>query len=224
MYLGKINAAITGLLIFSFFSSFSQSDFQGKAFYQSKTTVDMSNFGGGQLTEERKKQIADRMKNALEKTYILTFNQWESMYEEEEKLDAPGQDGNNRFRFLNAAGGGGLLYKNVKNKKVLQEQEFLGKQFLVVDSLPKLDWQLGTETKTIGQYVCFKATVLKKVEGFDISNLGRRNRNTDTAKTPTDSTNTTSAEKEVEVPREIIVTAWYTPQIQSYQSRKKHLK
>ena len=213
MYLNRINVVVTGLLIFSFFTSFSQNDFQGKAYYYSKTTVDMSNFGGGQLSEERKKQIADRMKSALEKTYVLTFNQSESMYDEEEKLDAPGQTGGNRFRFLNAAGGGGLLYKNVKSHKILQEQEFLGKQFLVVDSLPKLDWQLGSETKTIGQYVCFRATAVKKVEGFDISNLGRRDRNTNTNETSKDSINTTKPDKPVEVTKEMIVTAWYTPQI-----------
>lgn len=213
MYLNKINAAITGLLIFSFFTSFSQNDFQGKAYYFSKTTVDISNFGGGQLSEERKKQIADRMKSALEKTYVLTFNRSESIYDEEEKLDAPGQDGGNRFRFLNAAGGGGLLYKNVKDQKILQEQEFLGKQFLVVDSLPKLDWQLGAETKTIGQYVCFKATAVKKIEGFDISNFARGARNMNTTETPKDSTNTAKSEQAVEALKEMIVTAWYTPQI-----------
>ena len=55
---------------------------EGVATYQTKTTIDMSRFnrGGQQLTEARKKQIAERMKNFLEKEYTLSFNKDESFY------------------------------------------------------------------------------------------------------------------------------------------------
>ena len=53
---------ITGFLLSVTVTVFSQANFQGKAVYQSKTTVD-TNFGGRQLSEERKKQILERMKN-----------------------------------------------------------------------------------------------------------------------------------------------------------------
>ena len=47
-------------------------DFQGQAIYQTKTTVDMSSWGrGGQMSDQQKKQIAERMKSMLEKTYVL---------------------------------------------------------------------------------------------------------------------------------------------------------
>src|SRR5690554_2347901 len=68
-------------------------DFQGKAYYQSKTTMDMSNFGGQQMSEQQKKMMAERMKSMLEKTFILSFNRTESIYKEEEKLAAPGAGG-----------------------------------------------------------------------------------------------------------------------------------
>lgn len=208
MNFNSLKTVITCLLLFVYSVSFAQNDFQGKAYYESKTTMDMSNFGGGQLSEERKKQIADRMKSALEKTFILTFNQSASLYKEEEKLEAPGQGRGMRFGMM--MGAGGTQYKNVKDQKVLKEQEFFGKQFLINDSLQKLEWELGTETKTIGKYTCFKATAIKKVEGFDITSFRRRNDNDK----PKDSTNTKNKEnKEVDAPREIEVTAWYTPQI-----------
>ncbi|MFI1744325.1 GLPGLI family protein [Thalassobellus sediminis] len=208
MIFNYFKTVITCLLLLVSFISFAQKDFQGIAIYESKTTMDMSNFGGGQLSEERKKQIADRMKSALEKTFILTFNQSESLYKEEEKLEAPGQGGGMRFRMM--MGTGGAQYKNVKDQKVLKEEEFFGKQFLVNDSLQKLEWELGAETKTIGKYTCFKATAIKKVEGFDIASFRRRNDN----EKPKDSTSAKKEEtKEVDEPREIEVTAWYTPQI-----------
>ncbi|MGZ0015310.1 GLPGLI family protein [Yeosuana sp. AK3] len=186
--------------------SFSQKDFQGKAYYETKTTVDMSNFGGGQLSEERKKQIADRMKSALEKTYILTFNHTESIYKEEEKLDAPNQGGGMRFGMMNFTSGN--QYKNVKEQQLLQESELFGKQFLIADSLPKLNWELGSESKMIGQYMCFKATAVKNADGFDFSSFRRPNN----AEKPKDSTNN-KPEEIKETPKQIVVTAWYTPQI-----------
>tara|TARA_R110002050_G_scaffold184989_3_gene318791 strand:- start:23702 stop:24574 length:873 start_codon:yes stop_codon:yes gene_type:complete len=208
MNFNSLKKVIACLLLFVSLVSFAQNDFQGKAFYESKTTVDMSNFGDGQLSEERKKQIADRMKSALEKTFILTFNQSESLYKEDEKLETPGQGGGMRFGMMNATGG--TQYKNVKDQKVLIEQEFFGKQFLINDNLQKLEWKLGAETKTIGKYTCFKATAVKIVEGFDMTSFRRRNDN----EKPKDSTNTKKEEtKDVDAPREIEVTAWYTPQI-----------
>ena len=202
------NLSITFFTLFISVFSFAQKDFQGKAYYQTKTTVDMSNFGGGQMSEERKKEIAERMKSMLEKTYILTFTQSESLYKEEEKLEAPGQGGGMRFGMMSASGGS--QYKNVKNQQILQEQEFFGKQFLVKDSLQKLNWELGTETKIIGQYTCFKATAIKRLDGFDFASFGRRPENDK----PKDSTQTNAKEaEEEEKPREILVTAWYTPQI-----------
>ncbi|WP_223548971.1 GLPGLI family protein [Aestuariivivens sp. NBU2969] len=203
----KIRLSI--IFILTTLNSFAQKDFQGKAYYESKTTVDMSNFGGGQLSEERKKQIADRMKSALEKTFILNFNQSESLYKEEERLDAPGQGRGFRFGMMSSTGGD--LYKNVKSQQLLQEQEFFGKQFLVKDSLSKLDWQLGLETKTIGQYTCFKATAVKQVTGFDFNSFRRRPSN----EKPKDSTNTQNDENNdnTKTPRKVFVTAWYTPQI-----------
>ena len=189
-------------------------DFQGVAYYQTKTTMDLDNWGRGQLSEQQKKQIMERMKSVLEKTYVLTFTQSESIYKEEEKLEAPGQGGG--FRMMMGAMGGSEdnLYKNIKDHQILQEQEFFGKQFLIKDSLPKLEWKMGTETKQIGQYTCFKAIATKKVEGFDWRSMRRRNDDEiKEAEKLKDSTKSKDPIDEVEMPEDIEVTVWYTPQI-----------
>ncbi len=59
----------------------------GKAYYQSKTTVKTDDFGS-KMDENMKKMIMERMKKMLEKTYILTFTKNESIYKEEESLEA----------------------------------------------------------------------------------------------------------------------------------------
>ncbi|MBE9490400.1 MAG: GLPGLI family protein [Bacteroidetes bacterium] len=206
----SIKLIVSVLTIFISATTFAQQDFQGKAIYQSKTTLDMSNFGGREMSEDMKKQIAERMKSAFEKTYVLTFNKTESIYKEEEKLEAPGQGGG--FRMMMGSFTGGKQYKNVKEHQLLQEQEFFGKLFLIKDSLPKLEWKMESETKQIGKYLCFKATAVKKPDEMDFNSMRRRNRDNDTDKTQ-DSTATKDIMDEVEVPKEIVVTAWYTPQI-----------
>ena len=206
----------TSVLIFSFLFFFSMGfiqaqEFQGKAYYESKTSMDMSGWGGNQMSEEQKKQIAERMKSMFEKTYVLTFNRSESIYKEQEKLDTPGAGGN-RWGGMMGSFTAGPQYKNVKDNVLLQDQEFFGKQFLIKDSLPKLEWKMENETKQIGQYMCFKATAVKKVDEMDFSSMRRRKRDNDAEKKK-DTTKTTNVMDEIEVPKEIIVTAWYTPQI-----------
>lgn len=208
--------SIAIILLFSL--NLNAQEFQGQAIYQTKTTLDMNDFGRGQMTDQQKKMIAERMKSMLEKTYILNFNRSESSYKEEEKLDAPGTGGS-PLRGIMSSFTGGPQYKNVKESLLLQEQEFFGKQFLVRDSLPELEWKLGTETKQIGQYTCFKATTTKAVDEMDFMSMRRRGRNNNDEKkenqTSTDSTKTESENPldELEVPKFVIVTAWYSPQI-----------
>lgn len=207
-----IVASIFSLLSFI---GYAQQDFQGVAVYESKTTFNMDNWGrrGQQMSEQMKKQMAERMKSMLEKTYKLTFDKTASTYKEEEKLDAPGGGGFGRMMMGSFTAG--AQYKNIKDQQLLQEQEFFGKEFLIKDSLPKLEWKMTNETKQIGQYMCFKATAMKPVDGFDWRNMRRRNRNNkkEVDSTKTDSTKTNDPMSEIEMPKEVEVVAWYTPQI-----------
>lgn len=214
------------LMVFGFINS---QNFQGMAVYESKTsTSDMtSNFRGNrEITPEIQKQIEERMKAMFEKTFVLTFDKNASNYVEEEKIEAAGQQGGG-MRFMSSMmGGGGTHYKNVKEKIFSVDKEFAGKEFLVQDSLPKLDWKLSGETKQIGNYMCFKATAVRSVSQSDFRNFRRKKEDEkkDEVKqgdTKTEQTKTeekkedrnTNFMDQWEVPKEIVVTAWYTPDI-----------
>lgn len=201
---------ITILLITVSTIAFSQKTFQGKATYQSKTTFDMKRFNNSKMSEERKKRILQRMKGMLEKTYTLDFTKAASTYKEEAKLAIPGTPGMGRFSGMMSSFSGGLRYKNTKEKVFLESKEFFGKKFLIKEELKQPEWQLETETKKIGNYTCYKATMVKKVDKFDFRSF-RRKKKKKTEKEK-DSTKT-SVTDEIEVPKEIIITAWYTPQI-----------
>lgn len=166
------------------------------ATYQSKTSFDFENFGSREMSEQMKKQFAERMKSRLEKTFTLSFTKDESIYEEEEKLETPGTGGGMRFM-----GGGfsqGGIYKNIADDVYARENDLMGKSFLVKDTLSKLDWKLEKESKMIGQYAAFKAIAIRKrdVNPFEAMRRGREE-------------DTTA----VDMPKEEVITAWYTPQI-----------
>ena len=205
------------LLIFSltFSLGLQAQNFAGQAFYQSKTTVDMDNFGREGMSEDMKKQIMARMKSFLEKTYILTFNGSESLYKEEATLDVETQG--RGWGMMMASATPGIQYKNLEDSAFVQAQDFFGKSFLIKDAIPALEWEITNETKMIGAYLAIKARAVKQVKANEFSMMRRRDRRAqeadkDKEKQKSDSLKTDPID-ELEMPKTIEVTAWFTPQI-----------
>lgn len=188
-------------LLFTILLPFSSSNseaqkFQGQAFYFSKSKMQLGSWGS-RLSEEQKKQIAERLKNRLEKKYILTFNMQESMFLEKEKIDAISGATDSWGGYFSR----GDQYKNIKENQLIQSQEFYGKRFLIKDQLYKIEWQIETESKKIGNYESYKATASvpkSAIEWYNFSWSDIRNSNQD--------------EKSNQEPI-IQIEAWYTPQI-----------
>jgi GLPGLI family protein len=190
-------------------------EFQGMAIYESKTST--SDFktrmqGNKDMTPDMQKMIEERMKKMFEKTFILNFDKSASIYKEEEKLDAPGQGGGGMRMMASMTGGGGTFYKNVRDKSYTVDKDFMGKEFLVKDSLPNLKWKMESETRVIGGYNCFKATAVRPASKTDFRNFRPKKEETATGK-PADANKKTSFMDEMDMPKEITITAWYTPEI-----------
>ncbi|QMU64455.1 MAG: GLPGLI family protein [Flavobacteriaceae bacterium] len=192
-----------GLLLLLLLSgvTFSQNKFQGKAVYISKTTIDMSVWGN-QISEQRKQQIKEQMKNFLEKTFILNFTQSESTYKEDAKLEVPTAGGGRGFRGFGGFSSG-VIYKNTKEGNLIEATEFFEKKFLIKEKPELPQWELGSETKKIGKYTCYKATMTKVNNDFDWTVFRRK---------PNQKKDSSNAKKKDAV-RTTFVTAWYTPEI-----------
>ena len=163
-------------------SAIQAQEFQGIATYKTQRKLDIkidSTQVGGMQDE-----LMAMLKKQFEKTYTLTFNKEESLYKEEESLAPPSLD--NTMVVMNM-GGAGELYKNIKSKRFVKQSDLLGKMFLIQDSLKTTSWKLQGDTKNIGNYTCYKATLERAVDADAFSDE-------DSKKTQT-------------------VTAWYTPQI-----------
>lgn len=195
------------LLLFTVVA-FSQNKFEGKATYMSKTTVDMSRFG--QVSEQQKKQWMARMKSFLEKTYTLSFTRSESSFKEDVKLDAPGMSGPSWAR----SNGQGSIYKNLQTKQMIEDTEQFSKRFRIMEDMELPQWEMTGETKQIGQYTAYKATMVKIDKSIDWGKMFSRRARRGGGDKKKDSTNTKTEEKKKEEDgRTLIVTAWYTPQI-----------
>ncbi|MEJ6793308.1 MAG: GLPGLI family protein [Lacinutrix sp.] len=175
----KLKALLTCITLCLAAFTFAQDDFQGQATYMSKTSVDMDAWGGKEMSPERKKMIMERMKSMFEKTFILTFNKTESMYVEDEKLDTPG---GGRGIMMKMGMGGGSQYKNIKGGLIMEDKEFMGKQFLIKDELEKFEWKMTGESKQIGKYLCMKAIAMKPVDQTDWTKMRRKDRDKDKKK------------------------------------------
>jgi len=204
------------LFVLIYTNSQAQKDFQGMAVYESKTS--MADFkvrmeGNKNINPEMQKMMEERMKKMFEKTFILNFDKSASIYKEEEKLDANPQGGG--FRMMSSmTGGGGTFYKNVKDKTYTVDKEFMGKEFLVKDSLASLNWKMEAETRVIGGYTCYKATAVKEASKTDFRNFRPKKEEEPKkdADKPAEAKKTNFMDA-VELPKEITITAWYTPEI-----------
>lgn len=198
----KILSLIVFPLLFSGVEYKQNKDFQGKATYISKSKLDLGRWGA-RMSEAQKKQVAARLKNRLEKEFTLVFNKEESLFSEEEQLDAISGATDSWGKNFAA----GENYKNVKTVAQIQQQEFYGKKFLVKDNLQSIQWTIGKESKKIGNYTCFKATTFIPTDDLLWYSFSwGRMRSTDTTQEESNSLEQTV----VEVTQ---VEAWYTPQI-----------
>ena len=185
------------LLLLNPFIMLSQ-DFQGKAYYMSKISIDKSWMDNPRFAS-RSSYMKDMVKRNTEKDYVLEFNSIESTYKEVEKLETEGQGYNWMANYVGE--NIGKIYKNAQDKISINETEMMGKFFLVTEDLEKTKWKMSGESKKIGQYTCYKATYTKQVEE-KVFSFGSWNQ-----------TNGTNQPKKPKKMRDVEVVAWFTPEI-----------
>ena len=182
---------IASLIVFTSTLSVNAQSFQGKAYFKSHSQMNMS-MDNKQLSPEQQTKMKAMLQSQLDKEYILLFSQTQSNFKEQEKLGAPSSQSGG-MRVMAFSGVASELYKNTKEKRFTSKRDMFGKEFLVKDKLEKIEWELTQETKKIGHYSCNKATSTRTAPGRRMMD-GNGN-------------------ETVGEPREIITTAWYTPEI-----------
>lgn len=171
--------------------SVSAQSFQGKAYFKSHVEMEVS-MDNKEISAEQQAKMKAMMQSQLNKEYILVFDKSQSFFKEQEKLGSPSSQSGG-MRVMAFSGVASELYINTKEKRFTSKRDLFGKEFLVKDKLEATNWELTKETKKIGQYTCHKATSTRSVEGRRMIDG--------------------NGDETVGEPREIITTAWYTPEI-----------
>jgi GLPGLI family protein len=146
------------------------------------------------MAPEQMAQIQASLKKQMEQNYILSFNQTESTWKKEESLGGgPATASAGGAVFMVATSGeGSTLYKNIADQSFLEQQDMMGKAYLVKDMLEPVEWELSEETKKVGNYTAQKASFTKIVDSKRFS------------------TGMTEMEN---VKDTLQVTVWFTPEI-----------
>jgi len=171
----------------------------GIATYKTQRKVDID-LDSTQLDDGMRKQMLAMIQKQFQKEFNLQFDMDESIYQEVEALDRPtGISAGGAVQVMAVGSGNSdILYRNTEENRFVNQNEIFGKQFLIRDTIAASNWKLEKETKNIGEYTCFKATytTTRTTRG---SVATRDNEKVDN--------------KEVVTEEEVVVTAWYTPQI-----------
>lgn len=186
------------ILLLSLVFAVNAQEFSGKAIYKTSRKSGFKLGEDSKMTDKQKEQIEARLRKMNQKTFILEFDKYTSVYKEDVKLDEPKRPnvggGAVMVFSVGGSGSGSVYYKNTQEKRFVNQTEIMGKRFLVKDSLPNYEWELTSETKNIGNYTCYKATFTRDVENVRmVINNGESEEKTETVSVTT--------------------TAWYTPQI-----------
>ena len=173
-------------------------DFSGRATYKthrkSSFELDSTTMAANPGIQE---QLEAQMRKMFQKTFTLDFTKSESMYKEEQELDAPKVPSSNGGVMVMVMGGDGssdILYKNISQNRMAHKTELMGKVFLIKDNLVAYDWELTGETKNIGIYTCYKAVYEREEESIEINIID-------------------GEVKEEKVTKKRTIVAWYTPDV-----------
>ncbi|MDI1324932.1 MAG: GLPGLI family protein [Algoriphagus sp.] len=165
----------------------------GRAYYKSSSQIKIS-MDSTKMAPEQMAEIQAQLKKQMEKDYILSFTQTESNWKQAESLGggpATASSGGMTM-VINTGSADRVLYKNIADQAFEQEQEMMGKEFLVKDILEPAEWELTDESKKIGNYTAQKAIYSKIIDSQRFS------------------TGMTEMEN---VKDTINITAWFTPEI-----------
>jgi GLPGLI family protein len=185
-------------LLLLFVNFIQAQEFHGRAIYISKSLNNVV-FDTKAMSDEKAKELNEKINKMFEKIFVLNFNKTESIYQQEQKLQKLGTRGSTSASELE-----GELYKNSRTKQYLKAEEFANKNYIITDALKNFNWDLKQESKTIGGYTCYKAISIIKVTKKELQEY-----EAEKVKKNKNKTSFFNLEK----PRDEIITVWYNPEI-----------
>jgi GLPGLI family protein len=179
--------------LFGIIGTTSAQGLSGRVNYKTSASLKLS-MDSTTMAPEVIADLQKQLKKQMEREYTLSFTQAESNWKQIESLGSgPVTASAGGAQIMIQSGNEDrLLYKNIGDQSYTEEEDLMGKPFLVQDSLRVYDWELTGNTKKIGEYEVQEAKYSRIVDSKSFS-MGM---------------------EEMELTKDTInVTAWFAPQI-----------
>ncbi len=183
------------MIAFLFCTTFLKAqEFKGIAIYKTskKDSHILKDTLNKRLTKDVEEKIQSELQKKHQKTFVLNFDKTASLYKEDTALKVPTVQSNSIKVYKTNSNV--KLYKNLKEKRFVNQKEVFGKIFLIKDHLKPFDWKLTSETKKIGNYTCYKAYFNKKIKRTIVTEVD-------------------GVSQKVQKNEILKTIAWYTPEI-----------
>lgn len=160
----RIKHLITCLIVFSYILN-SNAQKSGTISYNTKMKLDIQMDGGAM------EAFKDMLPPSMETVNLLAFNNNESTFKEQvnsnsEEQTIQSDDETIKLSMMTSTLES-ILYHNFNIMKSIDQKEFMGRQFLVLDDIKKINWKLSNEKVKYLDYECIKATAINE-EGEEI--------------------------------------------------------
>jgi GLPGLI family protein len=131
----------------------------GEIFFKETVKLDIK------LPEGLPEEMLARIPKSKESKKVLRFTKDVSVYSNLEKgsndtnLEHNSDEGDTQLQ-IKLVQPQDVLYKNLKDNKIVDKRDLMGKDFLIKDEVKKIAWKLSADTKNILDYPCTKATAI----------------------------------------------------------------
>ena len=134
---------------------------QGKIFYKQEVRIQFDESQFEQMTDERRKQLRERMKSWGKSKKTLVFTPKESLYRNySPHMDAAEgeewaqESGNSHWRRMRPVM---RVYRAIPNQQVVEQQEVFDKKFLITEESERRKWKMTGKQERILEHACQQA-------------------------------------------------------------------
>jgi GLPGLI family protein len=113
--------------------------------------------------------IPKERKDKFELFFTEGKSLWQPVEDDGQSDETSFGDGNGMRMMIRVPGSDDIAFHNIIESKKVDQRELGGKSYIIADSIKKLSWKVGGETKVILGHNCMKATTQRMQESFRMS-------------------------------------------------------
>lgn len=110
--------------------------------------------------------IPKERKDKFELLFTEGKSLWQPVEDDAQNDETAFGDGGGMRMVIRMPGSNDVLFHNVAESKKVEQRELADKNYIIADSIRKMNWKVAGETKTILGHNCMKATTQRTQENF----------------------------------------------------------